>query len=197
MKNSKLRFSVYDMAIVGVMAAICFATTFLSFQIATPGVATMLKIANAFCLLSGMLFGGVRGGLAAGIGSMLFDLVNPLFAPSAPFTLVFFFLMAFICGVIAFPRDGKEPTILRNVMGASVGAFSYVVLHISKSIITLMLTGSTFWAAFTGCSINIVTSSINAIFAIVVASILAPLLRTALKRAGFYNKIMKSKKKEV
>ena len=75
------KFSTYDLVIVGVMAALVFAATFFLKigPIPTPVGPTQIKLANALCLLAGMLFGGVRGGLAAGIGSALFDLSNPAF----------------------------------------------------------------------------------------------------------------------
>ena len=44
-------------------------------------------------LLCGLLLGPVRGGLAAGIGSMIFDLMTPEYAPEAWITFLRFFLM--------------------------------------------------------------------------------------------------------
>ena len=44
--------------------------------------------------LCGLLLGPVRGGLAAGIGSMIFDLMTPEYAPEAWITFLRFFLMA-------------------------------------------------------------------------------------------------------
>ena len=59
---------------IGLMAAVVFVVTmFLSIRIPTPTGTTMIKLANAFVLLCGLLLGPVRGGLAAGIGSMIFD----------------------------------------------------------------------------------------------------------------------------
>ena len=81
------------------MAAVIFVLTmFVRIEIPTPTGYTNLKIANGFCLAAGMLFGGVYGGLAAGVGSMLFDVMDPKYITSAPFTFAFFFLMAFVCG---------------------------------------------------------------------------------------------------
>lgn len=73
MKNS--RFTLYRIVIIGLMAAMVFVCTmFLGIRIPTPTGTTQLKTANAICLLTGLLFGGWTGGLAAGIGSALFDL---------------------------------------------------------------------------------------------------------------------------
>ena len=52
------KFSTYDLVIVGVMAALVFAATFFLKigPIPTPVGPTQIKLANALCLLAGMLF---------------------------------------------------------------------------------------------------------------------------------------------
>lgn len=100
MKNS--RFTLYRIVIIGLMAAMVFVCTmFLGIRIPTPTGTTQLKTANAICLLTGLLFGGWTGGLAAGIGSALFDLTYPEWAAGAWLTFIFFFAMGAICGGIA------------------------------------------------------------------------------------------------
>ena len=70
MESKKKAFSLYDIVMIGLMAAVVFVVTmFLSIRIPTPTGTTMIKLANAFVLLCGLLLGPVRGGLAAGIGS--------------------------------------------------------------------------------------------------------------------------------
>lgn len=103
MESKKKAFSLYDIVMIGLMAAVVFVVTmFLSIRIPTPTGTTMIKLANAFVLLCGLLLGPVRGGLAAGIGSMIFDLMTPEYAPEAWITFLRFFLMAWLCGVIAY-----------------------------------------------------------------------------------------------
>lgn len=201
MSSKKPLFTVYDMTAIGVMAAIVFVLTyFVRIPIPTPAGETNLKIANAFCLLAGILFGGTRGGLAAGFGSMLFDLLNPKYIASAPFTLINFFIMAFVCGIIA-NRKGKPLALPRIIGGSAAGAFSYVALYIGKSVLerTLETTGFTsllfsatgaeaFNAAVVSCVPKMITSSINAVIAIIIASLIAPALKAALTRIGFYQK---------
>ncbi len=193
--RSSRRFSTYDIVIIGVMAALCFVTTaFLKIgPIPTPAGPTMLKVGNIVCLLAGLLFGGIRGGLSAGIGSALYDLTDPVFAASAPFTLLFFFIMGFVCGLIAHWNGRKGTSTKWNIIGAVSGAGSYLVLHIGKSLITLLLAGSGFAAAVSACGIKLITSGINAAFAVVVSVLLAPVFRAALLRAGFGQKLFPSR----
>ena len=190
--NTKSLFTIYDLAIIGVMAAIIFvATYFIKIPIQTPTGPSMIKIGNIFCLLAGMLFGGVRGGLAAGIGSMFYDLLDPLFISSAPFTLISFFAMAFVCGTISngFSRKGEKT--IYNIIGAIVGALSYVVLYVLKSTIALVILGSQFAPAFISTIPKMLTSLVNAGIAVIFAIILFPMVKKALKVSGFHRKLLK------
>lgn len=189
--TTKRKFSTYDLVVVGVLAALIFVCTmFIKIgPIPTPVGATQIKVANALCLMGGMLFGGVRGGLAAGIGSMFFDLLNPAFVESAPYTLVFFFLMAFVCGVVSHlgGRAGKDWRY--NLLGAISGQVAYLILNFGKKILLLVLAGSTFGAAAASCAVSFATSCINAVIAVILSVLLAPVLRSALVRAGFAEKL--------
>lgn len=189
MKN---KITIYDIVIVALMAAMVFATTyFIKIEIPTPAGVTMLKAGNILCLLAALLFGPLRGGLAAGIGSMFFDLLNPMYVASAPFTLVFFFVMAFVCGRIAHMNNYKGEKTSINIIAATTGAVSYITLHITKSIVTLMLAGSALVPAFIASIPKMITSSVNAFIAITFSVLLTPILRKTLSKSGIYNKIIK------
>jgi uncharacterized membrane protein len=189
---SKHQDNLYGIVFAGVMAAIVFVTTFfLKIQIPTPAGPTMLKVGNAVCLLGGMLFGGLYGGLAAGIGSALFDLTNPAFTPSAPFTLVFFFLMSFVCGTIANARGQDGKNLKLNIVAAAGGAVLYWFLNIGKSVVTLLIAGSAFTPALIANSTKMVTSGINVVIAVVISAALVTPFTIALERAGVRGKIRK------
>ena len=188
--EGKQLFSLYDMVVVGVMAAIIFVLTyFVQIPIPTPAGQTMIKSANIFILLAGLLFGGLRGGLAAGIGSMIYDLLDPRFISDAPLTLIRFFLVAYVCGKIAYMNGQKGENKWFNLAGACVGGFMSVFLYAVEKVCKSMLIGNNFFVAVSANVPNIITSSINAIVAIVLAFILVFPLRAALKKAGFYQKI--------
>lgn len=198
--KSKKSFTIYEMAAVGVMAAIIFVLTyFIKIPIPTPAGQTMLKLANAFCLLAGVLFGGLRGGIAAGLGSMLYDLLDPIYITSAPITFVRFFLMAFICGVICL--NGKNLTTPRLIIGVTIGSVFSLVFYFFESVLRKTLETVGFGAelftqtgleaaeaAFVACVPKLVTSGINTIIGIVIATLLAYPLQAALKKAKFYEK---------
>jgi len=149
----------------------------------------MFKAANIFILLSGLLLGGVRGGLAAGLGSMIYDLLDPAYVTESWVTFIRFFLIAFICGIIAYARKSHGENKVQNIIAALVGAISSLVLYAIQCVIKLMITGSAFTAAVVASAPKLLVSSINAVIAFVFAVILVFPLRAALKRAGIYQKL--------
>ena len=99
--EKKTFFTVRNLALIGVLAAIVFVLTkFISIPIPSPLGKTALSVGNAMCVLSALLFGPAVGGLAAGIGNALVDLTDPAWAPEFWITFINKFLMAFIAGVI-------------------------------------------------------------------------------------------------
>ena len=188
----KSRFTLYRIVIIGLMAAMVFVCTmFLGIRIPTPTGTTQLKTANAICLLTGLLFGGWTGGLAAGIGSALFDLTYPEWAAGAWLTFIFFFAMGAICGGIAHAGGAAGKNKARNWLAAVCGAVGYWLLYVGKSILVLCLSGSAFSAAFIATVPKMLTGGINAVFAVVVSNLLAALLRPKLEAAGIFETLQK------
>ena len=174
-KNSERR-----LVFSGMMAAAVYAASAL-LQIPIPTVlgTTRLHLGNAVCLLSGMLLGPVYGGMAAGIGSMLFDLTDPAYTASAPFTFAFKFAMAWLCGKIcaACPRKSGFTA------GAAAGAFLYVVLYLTKNF-------AEYWLVYRmpleGVLLMLVQKGLaaiaNALASVLVASPLGQALRPAVQQ---------------
>lgn len=188
--QSKQKISLYDVIVVALMAAIVFVVTmFLSFRIPTPTGTTMIKLANAFCLLAGLLFGGWRGGMAAGLGSMFFDFMTPEYIPEAWLTFIRFFLMAAICGAIAYGGGAQGRNGTRNTVAVITASVVSSVFYIGKNILELMFAGSAFVPALIGQSAKIVSSLVNLVVAVVIALALAPVLRKALDSAHVYDKL--------
>ena len=179
--NQSLMVIVY----VGMMAAMIFvATYFFKFEIMTPTGPVMIKTANILCLLAGMLFGGFLGGLSAGIGSMLFDLMDPKYAATAPFTLCFFFFMGMICGMVSHSGSARGDSFARNAIGATLGALTYFVLNSMRNVMELVVAGSTFVPAIIASMPKLAVSAINLFVGIAGSLALVRLIYQPLKRAG-------------
>lgn len=172
--------TVQQLTRIGIMAAAVYvASMFLQIPIPTAIDNTRLHMGNVMCLLSGIILGPVAGGLAAGIGSMFFDLTNPAYIASAPFTFVFKFAMAWICGKLTAGHTGglKRPYI----MGAILGSFTYVLLYLSKSFLEARLVlGLPMEAILIALAQKGVVSSINAVVSVIVVVPLALALQPRL-----------------
>ena len=178
------KITLKQIAMVGVMAAAVYvASAFLQIPIPTAIDNTRLHMGNVMCLLSGLLLGPVQGGLAAGIGSMFFDLTNPAYITSAPFTFAFKFLMGWICGMFAFHKNTGISSHKRYIIGSALGAFAYVLLYLSKSYIEhRFVLGLPLEAVMITLSQKAVVSSVNAVVSIIVAVPLGIALRPAVRR---------------
>ena len=181
--NSNRQNTTVNLAMTGLMGALVFlATMFFKIEIPVAGDKTMVGFANVFCILSGLLLGPVYGGLAAGVGSFLFDIVGG-WASSAPVTLITKFLMAFICGLIAYGGDKKAKKLSRIIVAAVVGSLSYCALYLGYSYIKELLLGSAVQAANIIILTKLAATLTNAVLADVIAVPLFLAVRSALERS--------------
>lgn len=184
--NRKKSMTAYDLAFVGVMAAIIYVVTM--FRI--PVGQSKIHLANAVCLLAGMLFGPVAGGLSAGIGSALYDaLAGGYDIANVAITFVSKFAMAAVCGLMTGSlREKKDEKTEKSswlndtgkiILACVVGALTYVALYMLKSWIFKVyvepVPPETLPAVLIG---KLIPSLINAAAAVVVA----PLLYVPLKK---------------
>lgn len=188
--NPTQRNHTQRLAVIGLLAALVFVSSLISFDIPLAGGdSTRIHLGNTFCLLAGLISGPVGGGLAAGIGSFLFDLMNPKYIASAPFTFLFKFAMGFLCGLIAYAHNRKGERLSRNIIAALTGSFSYVILYLGKGFIENMLYGQSMEANLAIIGTKALASITNAIIAVVIVIPLSIALRTALKRAHIWERI--------
>ena len=97
MQNKK-SMDVRTIVAIGLMAALVFIFSKFRIDIPSPLGKTGIHFGNIMCLLGGLLFGAVPGGLAAGIGSALLDLTDPVYAPEFWITFLTKFAMGFVAG---------------------------------------------------------------------------------------------------
>mgnify|MGYP000615174666 CR=1 FL=1 len=77
--------AIYRITLTAVFAALVFVSSMLSVPIPVAiGDVTRIHLGNIFCLLSGFVLGPSAGGLAAGLGSALYDLTNPAYIARRP-----------------------------------------------------------------------------------------------------------------
>lgn len=160
-------------------ALVYIFSRFFQIPVVTPFGQTRFHLGNVFCLLAGILMGPGFGGLAAGIGSALFDLFDPVYFTSAPITFVTKFALAFVAGAIYRKRRelvDKKRLILANILGQ----LTYVFLYLLKTYITnKFVMGFTNEAVMAELIPKAGVSLFNALISVIIAFILAmPLLKS-------------------
>ena len=179
---NKKKFTVRDLTMIGVMAAVVFVGNQIQLpKIPTPLGPTRIHLGNVMCILGGLLFGAVPGGLAAGIGGAIYDLMDPFYAKEFWITFILKFAMAYVAGLIASGKKNK----VKVVLAAVIGSISYVILYLGKTFIVQYLIMGNPWQTVAGVLVTKGTASlINALLAMVVSVVLYYMLTPSFKKAG-------------
>ncbi|MDD6919161.1 MAG: ECF transporter S component [Peptoniphilaceae bacterium] len=160
-------------------ALVYIFSRFFQIPVVTPFGQTRFHLGNVFCLLAGILMGPGFGGLAAGLGSALFDLFDPVYFTSAPITFVTKFALAFVAGAI-YRKRNELVDKKRLVIAAILGQLTYVFLYLLKTYITnKFVMGFTNEAVMAEIIPKAGVSLFNALISVIIAFILAmPLLKS-------------------
>ena len=143
---------------------------------------TSFHLGNIMCALSGILLGPWLGGLAAAMGSAIYDMLNPLYISEAWITFLTKGAYGVAAGLVAC--SGKKPWGYGKAIAATVaGAVTYAVLYLSKTYFYsgLLLKGLTPEAALLTVGTKMPATIFNAVVAIIFAPILAMAIRKALE----------------
>ena len=179
MKNADNTLSIVTAAL---LAALTFLATSV-FKIPTPTFG-YVHIGDGFVLISGFLLGPVTGGLAAGIGSMLSDLLGgyPVWAPG---TFVIKFFTAFTGAAIYRLLQHRSSNmiiktgtvILSGITGEAVMVLGYFLYNI---LIMTFLNGAagnvSFSAAATASLAEIPFNIVQGAVGVAIAAVLLPVL---------------------
>lgn len=151
---------------------------------------TSFHLGNILCALSGILLGPWFGGLAAGMGSAIYDMLNPLYISECWITFITKGAYGLVVGLIAWSgrkawqADSKKSYAKLYIATVS-GALTYAVLYLSKGFFYdgLLLSGLTANAAMINVVAKLPATAFNAAVAIICAPLLAIAISTALKKA--------------
>ena len=186
----KQRNTTLRLCFLGIMAAMVFVVNYLRI----PFMGTSLHLTNGLCAMAGLLLGPLDGFLAAGMGSMLFDLISGYDVAGCLITFVSKGAIAAVTGLVACreahnQRLGSRETAL-IVAGTALGALTYVALYMLKTFVFgLWVNGLTMAATFVSMGTKLPGSLINAVFACIVCPVLYLPLKPALQRAGLLPKL--------
>lgn len=176
------KISIQKLACVALMSALVYTSSaFLQIPIPTALDSTRLHVGNVMCLLCGILLGPISGGMAAGIGSMFFDLSNPAYITSAPFTFISKFFMAWLCAKLCRSnRLGQKATY---IISATIASISYVILYLAKSFIEqYFILGFELETVLLTVAQKATISSLNAVFSVIASVALALVLKPVIDK---------------
>lgn len=183
MKTRK-HFSTRRLVLAALLAALTVAGSALriTLPISIAGT-TSFHLGNIMCALSGILLGPWLGGLAAGMGSAIYDMLNPLYISEAWITFLFKGAYGLMAGLIAWAGH-KEWGYPKAVAATVAGAVTYAVLYLAKSFFYngLLLSGLTTDAALITVGAKLPATIFNAVIAIICAPLLAMAIKKALQK---------------
>lgn len=144
---------------------------------------TSFHLGNIMCALSGILLGPWMGGLAAGLGSAIYDMMNPLYISECWITFLTKGAYGLAAGAVAW--SGREKcSYARATAASAVGALTYAALYLAKSYFYSgrLLHGLTHEAALITVVTKLPATTFNAVVAVIFAPVLAMAVREALKK---------------
>ena len=177
-------------------AALCTALcyigfTFFKIDIPVGTEKTAFHLGNVFCVLAALLTGGLYGGLAGAIGMTIADLTTG-YVTSAPKTFFLKLCIGLIVGFVAHKlcklnQNDHSPryTAVVTVLSATAGmVFNIIADPIVGYFYKTYILGVPQDLSAALAKIGAITTSVNAVLAVVVASIPYLALRPALKKAN-------------
>ena len=151
-----------------IFTALCCVAT-LSIQIPIPGTAEFIHPGDAFVILAGVFLGPLWGGLAAGVGSALANLIGGHFI-WMPATLVIKGLIGFLAGLVYHKLNKKNMTI--RFVGVGIGGIIDIILVVGGYFIY-----GSFIMGVATASLGVFWNMIQGLSGLILAVALYPLLR--------------------
>jgi uncharacterized membrane protein len=185
--ENKTSLSTRKIVFTALMAALTVAGSALRITIPVDiAGTTSFHLGNIMCALGGILLGPWYGALAAGLGSAIYDMMNPLYISEAWITFLTKAAYGLAAGLVI--RCGKQPWTYARASAATVaGALTYAVLYLAKTCFYsgMLLKGLPLEAA----ALTVVTKLPATTFNMVVAIVFAPMLAVSIRKALEKNRL--------
>lgn len=184
---------VKKLAQAGLMAALCYiGFAFFKIDIPVGTEKTAFHFGNVFCVLAALLLGGFWGGMAGAVGMTIGDLTTS-YVTSAPKTFLLKLMIGLIVGLVAHKifkvsrRHSTAYVTKATILASACGmGFNIIADPLVGYFYKTYLLGVPQDLAATLAKINLLTTSVNAVVAVIAASIFYLALRPALKKAGLF-----------
>ena len=166
MEKSMTMHKTKSMVFAALFAALaCVAT--MSLHIPKPGTGGYIHPGDAIVVLSGILLGPIYGGLAAGLGSALADLLSG-YMVYVPITFVVKAVIAVVCYFVYHKLLGKLNHII--LKGIITGCFSTILVAAGYCFFESFIYGS-------GALASVPANLIQGLSGLIISTVLLPLLK--------------------
>jgi len=179
------------LTMAALFAALCYiGFTYCKIDIPVGAEKTAFHLGNVFCVLAALFIGGFWGGMAGAVGMTLADLTTA-YVTSAPKTFVLKLCIGLIVGALAHKvfcisrqQDRKMPLPVAVVLSCAGGmAFNVVADPLVGYFYKTYVLGVPQEAASIWAKMGAVTTSVNAVVAVIAATVFYLALRPALQRS--------------
>lgn len=190
--ETKSKQSLRKLCMAALFAALCYiGFTYCKIDIPVGTEKTAFHLGNVFCVLAALFLGGFWGGMSGAVGMTIADLTTA-YVTSAPKTFVLKLGIGLIAGLLAhkvfhLSRDGerKVPLPVATVLSCAGGmAFNVVADPVVGYFYKTYVLGVPQEAAAIWVKMGAVTTAVNAVVAVIAATVFYLALRPALKRSN-------------
>ena len=189
---------VRTLSMAALFAALCYiGFTYCKIDIPVGMEKTAFHLGNVFCVLAALFLGGLWGGMAGAVGMTIADLTTA-YVTSAPKTFLLKLCIGLITGFVAHKifklsqdrEDRKIPLTAATAISCAAGmGFNIVADPLVGYFYKMYILGVPQEAASIWVKIGAVTTSVNAVVAVVAATLLYMALRRAMKRTNLLPKL--------
>ena len=189
--------SIRILTMAALFASLCYVGfTYCKIDIPVGTEKTAFHLGNVFCVLAALFLGGFWGGMAGAVGMTIADLTTA-YVTSAPKTFVLKLCIGLITGIVAHKvfkisqeRPRKLPVTAAAAISCTAGmAFNVVADPLVGYFYKMYILGVPQQAANIWAKMGAVTTLVNAIIAVVAATVLYMALRKALGKTNLLPKL--------
>lgn len=181
--ENKQKISTKRIVLAALMAALTVVGSGLRIKLPSPVLGTnAFHLGNIFCALSGILLGPGLGGLAAGLGSAIYDMFDPMYISECWLTFLMKGAYGLVVGLVVW-FGKKHDGYVKATVATTCGAVTYAILYLAKNYLKgILVKGWTSAASALALVEKVPPTVFNAIVAILFAPMLAASIRKALAR---------------
>lgn len=188
---------VRTLTMAALFAALCYiGFTYCKIDIPVGMEKTAFHLGNVFCVLAALFLGGFWGGMSGAIGMTIADLTTA-YVTSAPKTFLLKLCIGLITGFVAHKvfkisqdKERKLPLTAATAISCAAGmAFNIVADPVVGYFYKMYVLGVPQEAASIWAKMGAITTSVNAVVAVIAATVFYMALRKAMRRTNLLPKL--------